>query len=71
MVGDPASDDAMQIEGTVRECSFRGSYYRLEISHSAGIDLVFDLISHAATLPQPGELVTLALCPEAISLWLE
>lgn len=56
------------IEGTVRECSFRGSHYRLVVDHQAGIELVFELVSDLAQMPQPGSQITLALRPEATSL---
>lgn len=61
----------MLVEGTVRECSFRGSRYRLVIYHPAGLDLAFDLVSSATHVPGPGEPVTLALRPEAFSLLAE
>jgi ABC-type Fe3+/spermidine/putrescine transport system ATPase subunit len=59
------------IRGTLRECSFRGSHSRVVVHHAAGMDLVFELMSDAAELPQPGELVVLALRPQAISLLVE
>jgi ABC-type Fe3+/spermidine/putrescine transport system ATPase subunit len=66
----PAGDSVL-VEGDVRSCSFRGSHYRLVIRHAQDVDLAFDLLSEAETLPQPGERVALALRPEAISLWVE
>jgi ABC-type Fe3+/spermidine/putrescine transport system ATPase subunit len=63
----PGEED-MLIEGTVRECSFRGSRYRLVIHHPADLDLTFELVSSASRLPGPGEPVTLALRPEAMSV---
>jgi ABC-type Fe3+/spermidine/putrescine transport system ATPase subunit len=71
LAADCPDEDSVLVEGTVGECSFRGSHYRLAIRHIADLDLTFDLISEAATLPQPGERVALALRPEAISLWVE
>jgi ABC-type Fe3+/spermidine/putrescine transport system ATPase subunit len=56
------------IEGTVREWSFRGSHYRLVVGHKAGIELVFELMSDLAQMPQPGSQIALALRPEATSL---
>jgi ABC-type Fe3+/spermidine/putrescine transport system ATPase subunit len=60
--GDP------EIEGTVRECSFRGSTHRLVINHRAGLDLTFELVSDRAAMPGLGEPVRLALRPQAIGL---
>ena len=71
LVADCPDEDSVLVEGTVGECSFRGSHYRLAIRHTAGLDLAFDLISEAVTPPQPGEQVALALRPAAISLWVE
>jgi ABC-type Fe3+/spermidine/putrescine transport system ATPase subunit len=59
------------IEFTLREYSFRGGHYRLVVSHSAGMELAFELVSGAMEPGQPGEPVTLALRPEAISLLVE
>ncbi len=56
------------VEGTVRECSFRGGHSRLVLHHEAGLDLAFDLVSGASRLPAAGSLVSLALRPEAISM---
>jgi ABC-type Fe3+/spermidine/putrescine transport system ATPase subunit len=63
-----AAQRGIALEGTVRECSFRGGHYRLLIRHETGIDLAFELTSGAASLPQPGDPISLALRPEAISL---
>jgi len=64
-------EGSVLVEGMVRECSFRGSHYRLLIQHEAGLDLVFKLIPNATHLPQPGEPVALALRSGAISLLVE
>jgi ABC-type Fe3+/spermidine/putrescine transport system ATPase subunit len=58
----------MALEGTVRECSFRGGYYRLLLRHESGLDLAFELTASAAGLPQPGDPIAVTLRPEAISL---
>jgi len=58
----------MVLEGTVRECSFRGGHYRLLIRHETGVDLAFELTSGATGLPRPGDPIALSLRPEAISL---
>jgi len=77
LAADCLDAESIQIEGTVRECSFRGTHHRLVVrcsarqdglSQEAGIDLVFELSSPAARSPQPGEAVALAIHPEAISL---
>jgi ABC-type Fe3+/spermidine/putrescine transport system ATPase subunit len=59
------------LEGEARECSFRGGRYRLTIHHEGGLDLSFELVSGATSLPRAGEWVTLALRLEAISLLME
>ena len=61
--------DPLQV--TVQECSFRGSHYLLAVDHEAGVELVFEMVSDAAPLPQPGETLTLALRSEALSLLTE
>lgn len=58
----------IRVEGRVRECSFRGSHYRLVIRHQAGLELTFELVTDAAGQLRPGEPVALLLRPEAISL---
>jgi len=66
----PASGpDPLQV--TVQECSFRGSHYRLAVDHEAGLRLVFEMVSDAALLPQPGETLTLTLRSDALSLLTE
>ncbi len=71
----PAADcpgaAGIYVEGTVRECSFRGSHCRLVIRHRAGLELAFELTGDAAGQPRPGESVVLPLRPEAISLMAE
>jgi ABC-type Fe3+/spermidine/putrescine transport system ATPase subunit len=64
-------DEAIIVEGVVSECSFRGGYYRLVIHHQAGLDLVFDLVSRASRLLEPGEPVRLALRQDGVSLLVE
>jgi ABC-type Fe3+/spermidine/putrescine transport system ATPase subunit len=61
-------EEAILIEGTVRRCSFRGSYYRLAIHHPGGMDLVFDLVSDSSRAPTVGAPIALALRPEGVSL---
>ncbi len=68
LAADCPDEDSVLVEGTVRDCSFRGGHYRLVIRHQAGLDLAFALASGAAHLPQPGDPVALALRPEAIHL---
>ncbi len=65
---DCADEGDLVVEGTVCECSFRGSHSRLVIQHGAGLDLTFELVSDASRLPGLGEPIRLALRPEAISL---
>jgi len=67
LAGDAAPDGPV-VEGTVQRCSFRGSHYRLEIHHEAGLDLSFELFLEEGHLPRRGQAVRLALRPEAISL---
>jgi ABC-type Fe3+/spermidine/putrescine transport system ATPase subunit len=59
------------VEGTVRECSFRGGHCRLVVHHEAGLELAFELSWDMVGLPQPGESVALTLRAEAISLLAE
>jgi ABC-type Fe3+/spermidine/putrescine transport system ATPase subunit len=63
----PSEEDIL-IEGTVDECSFRGSNTRLVIHHQTGLELAFELVSEASRLPGPGEPIRLALRQEATSL---
>ncbi len=63
--------DELLLGGVIRECSFRGSHYRLVIGHQAGLELAFELVSGVPSLPGPGEPIVLALRPEAISLLVE
>jgi ABC-type Fe3+/spermidine/putrescine transport system ATPase subunit len=71
LAADCPGEDRLLIEGTVSECSFRGSHCRLVIHHGADLVLSFELIPEGTTLPQPGNSVALALRPEAISFWVE
>jgi ABC-type Fe3+/spermidine/putrescine transport system ATPase subunit len=66
----PGEQDIV-LEGRVEECSFRGSHYRLVAHHQSGLDLTFELVPGAASLPGPGETVRLALRAEAVSLLVE
>jgi ABC-type Fe3+/spermidine/putrescine transport system ATPase subunit len=66
--GEGSAQQGVALEGTVRECSFRGGHYRLLIRHESGMDLAFELTSGAGSLPQRGDPIALALRPEAISL---
>jgi ABC-type Fe3+/spermidine/putrescine transport system ATPase subunit len=68
LASEGAARQGNTLEGTVRECSFRGGHYRLLIRHETGMDLAFELTSGAVSLPQPGDPIALALRPEAISL---
>ncbi len=68
LAADCPDDAGIRVEGTVRECSFRGSHHRLVIRHQAGLDLTFELAADVAGPPRPGEAVALLLRPEAISL---
>jgi ABC-type Fe3+/spermidine/putrescine transport system ATPase subunit len=63
-----AAQGELALEGTVRECSFRGSHFRLLIRHESGVDLAFELTSSGGSLPQRGDPITIALRSEAISL---
>ncbi|NLF15273.1 MAG: ABC transporter ATP-binding protein [Anaerolineaceae bacterium] len=67
LVGDEAPGGA-SVGGKVQRCSFRGSHYLLEIEHESGQRLTFELLFGAGQLPRPGDDVTLALRPEALSL---
>lgn len=71
LAGDHPPEGEFVVEGTVRECSFRGSQTRLEVHHRADLDLVFELVSGVSPLPGPGEPISLALRPQAISLLAE
>jgi ABC-type Fe3+/spermidine/putrescine transport system ATPase subunit len=63
----PVEEDVV-VEGTVGECSFRGSHTRLVMRHQTGLDLTFELVSEVSRLPGPGEPIRLALRQEAVSL---
>ena len=71
LASDCPEEDRIRLEGTVRECSFRGRHYRLLIHHGSGRTFAFELAATAADLPQPGEPVALALRPRAISVIIE
>ncbi len=60
--------DEIALEATVRRCSFRGSRYRLTVAPPSGPELTFELPAVGAPPPAPGETVTLALYPTALSL---
>jgi ABC-type Fe3+/spermidine/putrescine transport system ATPase subunit len=64
-------DEALIVEGTVSECSFRGGYYRLVIHHPAGLELAFRLVSQAPRLLEPGQPVRLAVRQDGVSLLVE
>lgn len=68
LVGDEAPPPGAAVRGKVRRCSFRGSHYLLELEHESGQRLTFELLFGAGQLPRPGDDVTLALRPEALSL---
>ena len=53
--------------GVVTEHSFRGEYHRLDVRHSSGIELAFN-VPVSAALPAPGEPITLSLDPRALML---
>jgi ABC-type Fe3+/spermidine/putrescine transport system ATPase subunit len=63
-----SDEGELLVEGTLGECSFRGSYYRLVIHCKAGPDLALEVVSDGPCLPGTGESITLALRPEAVSL---
>jgi ABC-type Fe3+/spermidine/putrescine transport system ATPase subunit len=55
------------VHGVVTERSFRGERYRLGMRHESGIELTFNMPANA-DLPACGELVTLSLDPQALTL---
>lgn len=71
LAADCQDKDDIMLEGVVRECSFRGSHYRLVIRHDADLDLAFQLVASASHLPELGKPVALALRPEAFGVLLE
>jgi ABC-type Fe3+/spermidine/putrescine transport system ATPase subunit len=68
LVAKGAHSDDVVIEGTVRECSFRGGHCRLVVHHQAGLELAFELSWDMVGMLRPGESVALTLRAEAISL---
>ncbi len=68
LVDSAAVEGDTRIEAEVRACSFRGSRYHLTVRHESGLALTFELIAGAGALPARGEVVRLALRPEAMSL---
>jgi len=56
------------ITGTVRQCSFRGGYFRVVVRQGAGLDMAFDLVTNQARLVQPGQPLSLALDVQAITV---
>ena len=71
LAGEHTAEGEWVIEGIVRGCSFRGRQTRLEVHHPPDVDLTFEVASGGQRLPEPGEPVSLALRPEAISLLVE
>jgi ABC-type Fe3+/spermidine/putrescine transport system ATPase subunit len=63
-----ARDEGGIFEGQVRDCSFRGGHCRLVVVHESGSELAFELPSGVVPLPQPSEMITLALNSEAMDL---
>jgi len=55
------------LHGVVTERSFRGGYYRLGVRHASGVELAFSFPA-SATLPAPGEPITLSLDSGALML---
>jgi ABC-type Fe3+/spermidine/putrescine transport system ATPase subunit len=53
--------------GVVVERTFRGEYYRLDVRHAGGVELIFNFPANVA-LPGPGESITLSLVPGALML---
>jgi ABC-type Fe3+/spermidine/putrescine transport system ATPase subunit len=68
LAGECPDENAIVIEGEVREWSFRGSHCRLVICHDAELELAFELVSDTAQIPRAGEPIALTLRPEAIGL---
>jgi ABC-type Fe3+/spermidine/putrescine transport system ATPase subunit len=68
LAGPEAGPTALTVHGRVRACSFRGGHYRLLLGHESGLDLAFELPSVESDLPEPGQVLTLLLRPEGISL---
>jgi ABC-type Fe3+/spermidine/putrescine transport system ATPase subunit len=66
--GGAPPEGQLLVRGAVRACSFRGSYCRLVVHHPGGLDLAFELLAGEAGSPRPGETISLALRPEAITL---
>ncbi len=62
--------DISCLPGVLQEISFRGGHYRLVMRHASGLELTFELVTTAAEAPRPGEPISLAVQPEAISLLL-
>jgi ABC-type Fe3+/spermidine/putrescine transport system ATPase subunit len=68
LTADASGERGFPLEGSVRECSFRGGHYRLVIRHESGLDLAFVLPAGADRPPRRSEQVHVSLCLEAISL---
>ncbi|MCD6289583.1 MAG: ABC transporter ATP-binding protein, partial [Anaerolineae bacterium] len=56
------------IRGRVLDRAFRGSQYRLRTTHAGDVVLEFDITLLDASLPGPGEEVTLSLSPAGLSI---
>lgn len=63
-----AQEGDLLLDGMVRECSFRGRHCRMVIRHESGLDLAFEVAYDGSRLPKPGQPITLAVRPEAISV---
>ena len=78
LAGECSGDEENEIEGVLRECSFRGGHYRLvgDFEFSAPprsrdairVEMAFDLVTVGERLPAVGERVRLGLRTEAISV---
>ena len=51
--------------------SFRGSFYLVETAHAGGVQMSWEIPTGEAHLPEPGEALTLALDPAAITVLAE
>ncbi|MBA3530634.1 MAG: ABC transporter ATP-binding protein [Ardenticatenales bacterium] len=60
-------EDSNVITGTLHERSFRGSHYRLVTAHEGSLFLEWEVTTPQRDLPNQGDVIQLALRPDAIT----
>ncbi len=64
----PAEGETWTIEGTLRQCSFRGGSFRIAVQHESGLELTFDMAADQARSLRAGQSLSLLLDLKAVSL---